>query len=71
MRSDVSKLSEMAKGKVIRNQDRLRRRYGNTPVTNAFETAKQHLVALSVRLKRYNEEAEARNINRLFSKGRI
>ena len=67
LRSDVSRLSEVAKGKVIRNQDRLRRRYGNAPVTIALETAKQRLVALSARLKRYNEEAEARNINRLFS----
>ena len=39
----------------------------DTPVTTALETAKQRLVALAARLKRYNGENEARTINKLFS----
>ena len=66
-RAYISKLSEMARGTVTRNHERLAHKLRDTPVTEALEAAKQRLVALSARLKRYNAEAESRNINRLFS----
>ena len=66
MRSDVSKLSEIAKGNATKNQE-WQRKLRDTPVTTALETAKQRLVALAARLKRYNSENEARTINKLFS----
>ena len=37
------------------------------PATTALETAKQRLVALAARLKRYNSENEGRTINNLLS----
>ena len=66
LRSDVSKLSEIAKGNATKNQE-WQRKLRDTPVTTALETAKQRLVALAARLKRYNSENEARTINKLFS----
>ena len=38
-------------------------RYSCHDFTTALETAKQRLVAFAARLKRYNRENEARNIN--------
>jgi hypothetical protein len=66
-RSEVSKLSEMARGTNIGDQEHLWRKYKGSTISEAIETAKQRLVSLSARLKRYNKEAESRNINRLFA----
>ena len=66
MRSDVSKLSEIAKGNATKNQEWLRE-LRDTAVTTALETAKQRLVVLAARLKRYNSDNEARTTNKLFS----
>lgn len=65
-RSDVSKLCELVRGHIRR--DKIPIRYRDMTVKEALETAKQRLVALSARLKRYTKEAESRNINRLFSR---
>ena len=62
LRSDVSKLSEIAKGNATKNQEWLRKLI-DTPVTTALEIAKQCLVALAARLIKYNSEYEARTIN--------
>ena len=51
LRSDVSKLSEIAKGSATENQEWLRK-LRDTPVTAALVTAKQRLVALATQLKR-------------------
>ena len=66
LRSDVSKLSEIAKENATKNQEWLRK-LRDTPVTTALETAKQRLVALAAWLKRYDSENEACSINKLFS----
>ena len=66
LKSDVSKLSETAKGNATKNQEWLRR-LRDTPATTAQQIAKQHLVAPAARLKRYNSENEARTINKLVS----
>ena len=66
MRLDVSKLSEIAKGNVTKNQE-WQRKLRDAPVTTALETAKQRLVALAARLKRYNSENEGCTINNLLS----
>ena len=66
MRSDVNEFSEIAKGNAAKNQE-CQRKLRDTPVTTALETAKQRLVALAARLKRYNSENESRTINKLFS----
>ena len=39
----------------------------DTLAATLLETAKQHLVSLPARLKRYNSGNEARTINKLFS----
>ena len=67
MRSDVSKLSEIAKGNATKKNQEWQRKLRDTPVTTALETAKQSLVALAARLKRYNSENEAPTINKFFS----
>ena len=54
MRSDVSKLSDIAKGNATKNQERLRE-LRDTSVTTALETTKQRLITLAARLKRYNK----------------
>ena len=45
IRSDVSKVSEIAKGNAIENQEPLRK-LRDTPVTSILETSKQRLVTL-------------------------
>ena len=66
LRSDVSKLSEIAKGNATKNQE-WQRKLRDTPVTTALETAEHCLVALAARLEKYNRENEACTINKLFS----
>ena len=66
VRLDVRKLNEIAKKNVTEKQEWLRKLRDTLPAT-LLETAKQHLVALPTRLKRYNSENEARTINKLFS----
>ena len=46
MRSDVSKLREIAKGNATKDEEWLRK-LRKTPVMTALETAKQHLVILA------------------------
>ena len=52
---------------VTRNHQQMRYKLGYAPVSEALETAKQRLVALAGRLKRYTKEVELCNINRLLS----
>ena len=66
LRSDASKLSEVAKRNATNNQEWLKK-LRDTPFTTALETAKQRLVALAAQLKRYNSENKACAINKLFS----
>ena len=66
-RAEVSKLAEMAKGKTIKDENRLKKKYKNIPISEALESAKQRLTALAVRLKRYVRQKESQNINRLFA----
>ncbi|XP_051931065.1 uncharacterized protein LOC127607055 [Hippocampus zosterae] len=63
-RKDVSQLTEAQRGVMKRP---IPERYIQMTITEALETAKQRLQALSSRLKRYMKENEARRINRLFA----
>ena len=55
----------MAKRNATINQEWLRKLRG-TSVATALKAAKQCLVALAARLKRYNSENEAHTIKKLF-----
>uniref|UniRef100_A0A3B3HW39 Reverse transcriptase domain-containing protein n=1 Tax=Oryzias latipes TaxID=8090 RepID=A0A3B3HW39_ORYLA len=63
-RKDVSKLTEAQRGTM---RKKVPKRYSQMPIPEALETAKQRLLALSSRLKRYTRDNEARRINRLFA----
>ena len=67
-RSDISKLTEVKKGAPIRDKARLLKKYPGMDTAGALETAKQRLVALSARLRRYIKEADSKRMNALFSK---
>ena len=66
LRSDVNKLSGIAKGNATKNQE-WQKKLRDTPATTAVEAAKQRVVAFAARQKRNNSENKARTINKLFS----
>ena len=65
---EVSQLGEIQKGVKLKDKTRLLGKYKGLFTPEALETAKQRLAALASRLRRYNKEAETKNINALFSK---
>ena len=66
LRSDVNKLSGIAKGNATKNQE-WQKKLRDTPATTPLEAAKQRVVAFAARQKRNNSENKARTINKLFS----
>ena len=65
-RREISQLSEIERGKTIKDHKRLMKKYGRTPVSESLETQKQKLVALSSRLERYTKDSEFKWINSTF-----